>query len=121
MDNEFFEPSGGGDASIQHISWFLGHPSVWLTIFLWVLILIAAFKISKRLLRANKTLWLILFIATVGAALTCYAGLMIGAFHSYKEGLLNELRGVRYANFAVILLSIMSGFWIIAGWIKPRQ
>jgi len=34
MDNDFFEPSGGGDPTYQHIIWFLGHPSVWLTLLL---------------------------------------------------------------------------------------
>jgi len=121
MDNDFFEPSGGGDPTYQHIIWFLGHPSVWLTLLLWVLILIAVVKITKRLRRANKNLWVILFLATVGAAILCYAWLSINAFHSYTEGNGHILQGLRYAKYIVILLSTLSGVWIITDWLKARR
>jgi len=121
MDNEFFEPSSGGDASFQHIIWFLGHPSVWLTFFFWVLIFIAVAKIAKRLKSANKTQWMMLFLIAVATAVIGYAWLSVNAFQFYAEGLGRELSGLRYAKFAIKILSILSGFWIAIDLIKARR
>lgn len=121
MDNEFFDPSSGGDPTHHHIIWFLGHPSVWLTFFFWFLILIAVVKMTKRLKRANKTKWMILFLVTVTAAVIGYIWLSVNAFQYYAEGMGHELRMLRYAKLTVILLSIISGFWIVTDLIKARR
>jgi len=83
-----------------------------------VLILIAIVKITKRLRRANKKLWVTLFLATVGAAIIYYAWLSINAFPSYTEGIGHKLHRLHYAKYIVILLSNLSGAWVITDWIK---
>lgn len=121
MNSDVFEASGGGDPGLQHIIWLLGHPSTWITFFLWAFIGIAIFKIAKRLLRARKTVRLVLFIAIVGIAVMSYIWLSRLAFQSYVEGLEPEMLGLRFAKSAVILLSIMSAGWIISDWFKAKR
>ncbi len=122
MGDDFFEASGGGDsAAFQHIMWVLGRPDTWLTLLLWLALLIALIKIAKRLWRKRRKLWLVLFLIIVSAALTYYVWLSKNAYSFYVEGRGHEIIALRYAKLAVLILSILSMGWIIVDWFKSRQ
>ena len=121
MSENFFNPSGGGDpASFQNGLWFLGDLSIWLTLIVWIFLLVAVIRIAKRLWRAGQTLWLILFIVAVSAVMSYYVWLSINAHSSYAEGLKlkQELVYLQYAKRIVVLLSLLSAVWIAFDWFK---
>ncbi len=122
MDNDFFNSSGGGDPALfQSVGWYFGHPEVWITIFLWAMILIAIIKITKLLWRPRKILQLAIFLIIAGAILGWYIWLLKNAYGAYAEGLGNELLLLRNAKRGFLIVSTLSFVWIIRDWVNSRR
>lgn len=121
MSRDFLNSGQGADsAQLQHLKWFLAHPEVWFTFFLWLIILIAIGKVIRLLRRHGKTLWLIGFVVIAAAALFYYVRLSMEAVDFYAQGRIEALYQLRIAKRVVIALSAVSAFWIIRDWVKKQ-
>ena len=122
ISNDLFNSSGNGDpAAFQHLMWLLGHPSTWVTILIWLLILIGFFKLARRLWRARKWVWLAVFMIAAALALCVYIDLSAQAFDMYREGRSDLVQKLRVAKRVIILLGIGSGIWVISDFLKSRR
>ena len=122
MNSDFFNLSAGGEpAALQHLIWLLGHPSTWVTILIWLLILIGFFKLARRLWRSRKWVWLGVFTIAAALALYVYIDLSIQAFDMYREGRGDLVRKLRLAKRVIIIPGLGSGVWIIADILKSRR
>ncbi len=122
MGNEFLNSSNGAEPAIfQHALWFLGHPEVWISFFLWATILIAIIKMTKRLWHLRKITHLISFLLITIVLLVFYIWLSKNAVPLYTEGRGNEVLLLSYAKRFLIAVSLLASIWIIRDLIKSKR
>ena len=117
--SDFFKSEQGGDpVYLQHLYWLMGQPTVWLTLFVWLLILVAIMKLSIILLRAKQILILFLFLCLITALISGYTWLFQQSVDLYTSGAGHLAQYMKTANWAVLALGFASGCWIIFDWVR---